>query len=837
MNIKKIIIFVPLFLFAAFFTAGTEIPLNKWLILEADVTKPPFTGDSISLLDYSLIDTKSLWPEEGQKFHLNLGKEKTWIKKETNSGDLSILSDADSSIILAANYLNVHRWMKASLIISGNPIFKVFLDGKFLSQNPESELILTPGHHRLLVVFFQDKGGNRIEASLRINDLYKPSKLVVDTDPTHNLNLEEALTFPQPGVVEVSPNGIHFAISNSDGNLELRKIENGDLVRTISIPPAILSFDWSPDGSKLAIASTGGNDISDIWLVNLKSGESNRIFTKIKGTISQLKWLADEKYISFKTTEPEQKQGPYDLIDNFLDRWEGWQADVNFWIASIDGKARHLVSSGLNSYGFAQQAIVSPDGKKVVFIHTKPHSSYPYRREELWMVDLVNRDAELISEIKTPMVQNMTWGPDSKQIAVIAPYYNFPRNPEEVEEYHSRWHQGIQLWDIEKKTYQYLTSPSFDPCVQSLWWNSKDKSLYFIALDRTVHRLYKFTSELNEFSEVELPFRNIEAVYGTPTSNWVILRLAELDKPSWLVAMDLETKDNHKVWDKGAEFLSRAHLAKTEKFDCMNREGTKLDGWIYLPPNFDPEKKYPAIISYYGGVVPQTESFGGGQFGRINHWLACQDYIVYTMTPRGTWGYGQEFADAHFNEWGTVSAPDIIDAVKALIKAKPFINAKRIGGFGHSYGGFEGLSLATQTDLFATIIATGVISNTLNYSFIVLGQTNMGEIVLPGVFPWNRKDVYVDRSPVFNADKVNTPILLMQGTDDPWCEMTESDQMYSALKVQGKGVVQIRWIGQGHGIRDLENRIINENIRLEWFDKYLKDEPEGWNERYEASRK
>ena len=93
------------------------------------------------------------------------------------------------------------------------------------------------------------------------------------------------------------------------------------------------------------------------------------------------------------------------------------------------------------------------------------------------------------------MVQNMTWGPDSKQIAVIAPYYNFPRNPEEVEEYHSRWHQGIQLWDIEKKTYQYLTSPSFDPCVQSLWWNSKDKSLYFIALDRTVHRLYKFTSE------------------------------------------------------------------------------------------------------------------------------------------------------------------------------------------------------------------------------------------------------------------------------------------------------------------------------------------------------
>lgn len=98
--------------------------------------------------------------------------------------------------------------------------------------------------------------------------------------------------------------------------------------------------------------------------------------------------------------------------------------------------------------------------------------------------------------------------------------------------------------------------------------------------------------------------------------------------------------------------------------------------------------------------------------------------MVYTLTPRGTWGYGREFADAHFNEWGTTSYPDIIDAVKALIEAKPYVDPERIGRFGHSYGGFEGLSLVTQTNLFATDIAAGVISNTLNYSFIVLGQTN-----------------------------------------------------------------------------------------------------------------
>jgi dipeptidyl aminopeptidase/acylaminoacyl peptidase len=271
-------------------------------------------------------------------------------------------------------------------------------------------------------------------------------------------------------------------------------------------------------------------------------------------------------------------------------------------------------------------------------------------------------------------------------------------------------------------------------------------------------------------------------------------------------------------------------------FYCQNREGTNLDGWIYLPPDFDAEKKYPTIIFYYGGISPKTQVFDS-----LNHWFAANGYVVYMLTPRGAFGFGQEFADAHFNEWGTVTSPDIIDAVQALMKAKPYIDPKRIGGHGRSYGGFETLSLVTHTDLFAAVIASAVISNTLNYSLIVLGQPNAGEIMLPGVYPWNRKDVYVDRSPVFNADRVTTPVLLMHGTEDPWCEMTESDQMYSALKVQGKDVVQIRIIGEGHGAPDrspkLSNRVLFNRMRLEWFDKYLKGESESWQERYTKSRK
>ncbi|MBE3143664.1 MAG: prolyl oligopeptidase family serine peptidase, partial [Planctomycetes bacterium] len=85
--------------------------------------------------------------------------------------------------------------------------------------------------------------------------------------------------------------------------------------------------------------------------------------------------------------------------------------------------------------------------------------------------------------------------------------------------------------------------------------------------------------------------------------------------------------------------------------------------------------------------------------------------------------------------------------------------------------------------------------------------------------------------PIFNADKIKSPILLIQGSADPWCTLAESDLMYSALKVQGKEVVQIRWIGEGHGLADQGKKIVNYTIWLEWFEKWLKGRAEAWDDR------
>jgi dienelactone hydrolase len=810
---------------------GTELPIENWLVARARVFKPPFTNESFSLFNFSSIDIKSLWPSEGQKLFWDPQQAISWEKVQASNGNLSLPLKEDLNLFFAITYLDVPRWQKASLLIKSNSLFQVFFDGDLIGKEQKTDLTLSRGKHRLLIVAIQDKTKDgTMQASLQIEDRYKSMAPKIGIDPTHKMSLLEALSIPQIRAVEVSSDNSLVAILDSEEGIEIRSLPEGKLLKTIFLPGQISSFSWSHEGNRLAVATIGEKSLCDLWLINLKNGAAKKLFSGIE-MLSQLKWLPDDKFITFTTAESPPEKGPYDLVDNFFDRWDGWKTKVSLWMASVESRTRHMISGGLNPYGqSSKEAVISPNGEKVIFVNETPNSAYPYTHIELWLVDILSGKSELIGEIETAFIESISWSPDSTQVAIIAPYYNIPLKPSDP--MHSRWHRGIQLWDISEKKYHYLTKPAFDPCIRSLWWNQKDNKLYFIALDRTIHRLYQFSPNLKEFSEVKLPFINIEALYGSKNSDWVVLRLGEIDKPSWLLSINLGTLENYKIWDKGQEFLSLVQLGKYEIFYCQNRQGTKLDGWIYFPQDFDPRKKYPTIISYYGGIGPRTQ-----RFDNINHWLAGNDYIVYQLTPRGAYGYGQEFADAHINEWGTVSASDIIDAVKMLIKAKPYVDLGRIGGFGHSYGGFEGLSLATQTDLFATIVATGVISNTLNYSFIVLGQSNNGEIVLPGVYPWNRKDVYINRSPVFNADKVRTPILLMQGTDDPWCEMTESDQMYSALKIQGKDVVQIRWIGEGHGLSKFSNRVLNEMIRLEWFDKYLRDESESWQERLKLSKK
>lgn len=124
--------------------------------------------------------------------------------------------------------------------------------------------------------------------------------------------------------------------------------------------------------------------------------------------------------------------------------------------------------------------------------------------------------------------------------------------------------------------------------------------------------------------------------------------------------------------------LDEIELGKTEPWNFTASDGTTIQGMMCLPPNFDPNKKYPLIVYYYGGTTPTERGISNPYCAQL---FASRDYVVYVINPSGTIGYGQEFSARHVNAWGKRTADDIIEGTKQFCKEHPFVNDKnRLSG-------------------------------------------------------------------------------------------------------------------------------------------------------------
>ena len=231
------------------------------------------------------------------------------------------------------------------------------------------------------------------------------------------------------------------------------------------------------------------------------------------------------------------------------------------------------------------------------------------------------------------------------------------------------------------------------------------------------------------------------------------------------------------------------------------------------------------IVYYYGGCTPSTKCL---EYQYPVQVLAGQGYVVYVVNPSGCIGYGQEFAARHVNAWGKRTAEDIIEGTRQFCKEHTFVDASKIGCMGASYGGFMTQYLQTRTDLFAAAVSHAGISNIASYWGGGYWGYTYGECAQYGSFPWNNPSLYVEQSPLFSADKIKTPLLLLHGTVDTNVPTNESQQLYTALKILGKEVEYVQVDGENHVIVDYKKRMAWQQVIFAWFAKHLKNDDAWW---------
>ena len=371
----------------------------------------------------------------------------------------------------------------------------------------------------------------------------------------------------------------------------------------------------------------------------------------------------------------------------------------------------------------------------------------------------------------------------------------------------------------------------FDPSIEgNVMWNPVNNMIYFIGERGFFRDLY----ELNPGSgAIRMLAKEVETVRGFSIGDNEG-RLAAYygggftnEGAAWL--LNLKTGRNMPVDDPLKDYLGDMQFGEMQPWSFTSADGSLIDGYMCLPPDFDPSRKYPLIVYYYGGTSPTSAGFYHLYSPQV---FASRDYIVYTLNPSGTTGYGQEFSARHVNAWGKRTADEIIEGVKAFCKAHPYVDDKKIGCLGASYGGFMTQYLLTKTDIFAAAMSHAGISNVTSYWGEGYWGYSYNSVAAAKSYPWTDPELYTKQGSLFNADKIHTPLLLLHGTADTNVPIGESIQLFNALRILGRNVEFITVEGENHVISDYEKKLLWQNTIMAWFAKWLQDDPRWWNSLY-----
>jgi dipeptidyl aminopeptidase/acylaminoacyl peptidase len=312
----------------------------------------------------------------------------------------------------------------------------------------------------------------------------------------------------------------------------------------------------------------------------------------------------------------------------------------------------------------------------------------------------------------------------------------------------------------------------------------------------------------------------------------IILQSASRNEDQFVVAaMSDQTPGARYVYNAANDKLSKlgdinpalpaAQMAQMKPIRYTARDGLEIPGYLTLPPG-KPAKNLACIVNPHGGPWARD----GWGFNPEVQFLANRGYCVLQMNFRGSTGYGRQYWEASFGQWGLKMQDDVTDGAKWLI-AQGIADPKRLGIYGGSYGGYATLAgVAFTPDLYAAAVDFVGVANLFTFMKTIppywepMRQQMYAMVGNPD--DPKDKERLTATSPALHADKIKTPLFIAQGAKDPRVNKAESDQVVEALKARGVAVQYMVKDNEGHGFRNEENRFEFYTAMEGFFAQHLK---------------
>ncbi len=715
------------------------------------------------------------------------------------------------------------QYATGTLKVEGLKNYQLFQDGK---EAHTGKMTLEPGTHNYVIKYLtQNSDDESIKVSLETE---KEGSVQIASSAERLYTLMDVLHATRFSGASVSPNGKYMIVGYNQVQAGGRSSHSTKIIEVTTgkvIGERAENITWMP--------------VSNQYYFTRHTNEGRQLVAVDPATGAErvLCSQAPEGYFTFSPTEdflivaqqqegPKEREGIYQILEPD-DRQPGWRNRSN--LAKFDlntGILQPLTYGYHNVY----PEDISQDGKFLLFGKSESRlTQRPTTVMTLYLMNLETLETQILID-KDGFINGAQFSPDGKQILLSGSpeaLNGIGKNvkPDQIP---SMYDYQLYLMNLEDKKITPLTK-NFNPAVSRSVWCKADNQIYFNAENRDYVSLYRLNPKNGKITQLQTA-EDLVSSFSLASNAPVLIYYGQgASNSDRLYALDTKTLKTTLKEDLSTKTLAHIKLGECKEWNFVNSNGDTIYGRYYLPPSFDPNKKYPLIVNYYGGCSPTERAF---ETRYPHHAYAALGYVVYVVEPSGATGFGQEFSARHVNTAGEGPAQDIIEGTQQFCKEHKFVNDKKIGCIGASYGGFMTQYLQTKTDIFAAAISHAGISDHTSYWGEGYWGYSYSEVSMAESYPWTRKDLYVDRSPLFNADKIHTPILFLHGDADTNVPVGESIQMFTALKLLGRETAFVAVKDQNHHILDYNKRQMWQNTIFAWFAKYLQDDSSWWDAIY-----
>ncbi|CAM3777363.1 S9 family peptidase [Mesobacillus thioparans] len=588
---------------------------------------------------------------------------------------------------------------------------------------------------------------------------------------------------------------------------------------------------WSPDGSKLAFVSNRSGK-SQIFVLDSAGGEAKQV-TDFKNGASGPVWSPDGKKIACSVSlKPDE-----DLFEKADEKKEDkkpqpfvavemkYKSDAaGFWdgkyrqtvIVNVEDGEAELVAKGEADY---HMQCWSPDGNSLLLsADESPERDFSFK-SDLLLLDIKSGDKTKITNGKG-YYGNAVFSVDGK-------YLGYTGHEREFENatLNQLWVRNMETGQVQCITENMdilvgdAVAADFQQGANSpgLIWGEDSESLYFLATDQGNTVLY--FANLN--GEVYPALLDQQHVYGYTLdrkNQRIVAAISNPVLPGELFQLEVTTGEMKQLTSVNEKFLESITLSQPDQISFPASDGTALNGWIMKPAGYEEGQKYPLIVEIHGGPHAM---YANSYFNEFQV-LAAEGYGVLYINPRGSQGYGQQFVNAVRGDYGGGDYQDVMDAVDYALSNYDFIDKERLGVTGGSYGGFMTNWIVGHTDMFKAAVTQRSISNWISF----YGVSDIGYYFTEWQIQSDLSDLETlwKHSPLAYADKINTPLLILHSEKDYRCPIEQAEQLFIALKRQGKETKFIRFPESNHEL----SRSGKPNLRLsrlaaivDWFNGHL----------------